>query len=112
MDHLPLTRPAPFEEIPDPESPVVHLDVLFADLPVPGREFEVILTAPRQDGGEPLVPVNLPAGVLGCWSAESAVVSVTVCASRASSAVAAVEALVPELAGRAGATFEVRAAPA
>lgn len=91
-------------------SPVLRLTALFPEIPEDDREFEVTLTALRADGGLPLVPTVLPKGVIGCWSAESAVASVTVMASRASLAVAAVEALLPDLAGVAGAKFEVRAA--
>lgn len=89
------------------ESPVVRLNVLFPELAETARPFEVTLTAPRADGGEPLVPAVLPDGVLGCWQADSAVVSVTVLASRASGAVAAVEALLPDMAGARGAKFTV-----
>ena len=67
------------------------------------------MTVPRGDGGEPLVPRVLPPEVLGCWSADQVTASVTVLASRPSGAVAAVEALVPELARSAGAVVTVRA---
>ena len=52
------------------DSPVVHLNVLFPDLAEQKRPFEVVLTVPRPDDGEPLVPCTLPAEVLGCWSAD------------------------------------------
>jgi hypothetical protein len=42
------------------------------------------------------------AGVLGCWSADQVTVSATVLASRPATAVATVEALMPELTGAAG----------
>lgn len=89
-------------------TPVLRLNALFPEILEEDREFQVTLTAPRADGGLPLVPAVLPGGVIACWSAESAVVSATVMASRASIAVAAVEALLPDLAGAAGARFEVR----
>lgn len=90
-------------------TPVLRLNALFPEILDEDREFAVTLTSPRADDGEPLVPTVLPKGVLGCWSAGSVIVSVTVMASRASGAVAAVEALLPDLAGAAGASFEVRA---
>jgi hypothetical protein len=48
--------------------------------------------------------------VIGCWSADQVVVSVTVLASRPSGALAVSEVLVPELAGAAGAEVTIRAA--
>jgi len=60
--------------------------------------------------GEPLVPRALPPEVLGCWSAAEVIVSVTVLTSRPSAAVAAVEALVPEVTRAEGAAVTVRAA--
>ena len=78
------------------------------DLSERRRPFEVVVTVPRGDGGEPLVPYALPPVVLGCWSADRVVVSATVNTARPSRAVAAVEALVPELAGAAGASVTVR----
>jgi len=89
-------------------SPVVRLDVLFPEFEEQKRPFEVMVTVPRSDGGEPLVPHTLPAEVLSCWSADHVVVSVTVLASRPSAAVAAAEVLVPDLAGAAGAVVTVR----
>jgi hypothetical protein len=73
------------------------MDTLWPELPSQRRPFEVMMTAPREDGGDPLVPRALPPEVLSCWSADQVIVSVTVLASRPSAAVAAVEALVPEL---------------
>ena len=72
------------------------------------RPFEVVVTVPRTDGGEPLVPCALPAGVLGCWSAEQVIASVTVLAPGPSGAVAAAEVLMPELtqASRAAVTVQ------
>ena len=58
------------------------------------------------------MPRVLPPEVLGCWSADQVVASVTVLAWRPSSAVAAVEALLPELARSADAVVTVRAAGA
>jgi hypothetical protein len=72
------------------------------------RLFEVLVTVTREDGGEPLVPRPLPEDVLGCWSAGELTVSARVLALRPSRAVAAVEALVPELARAAGAAVTVR----
>jgi hypothetical protein len=94
------------------DSPTVCLDVLFPDLAEPRRPFEVVVTVPRSDGGEPLVPVALPPEVLGCWSADQVVVSLTVLAARPSAAVAAAEVLVPDLAIAAGAVVSVRPARA
>lgn len=85
------------------------MDALWPELAEQKRPFEVVVTVPRADGGEPLVPCKLPAEVLGCWSADQVTVSVTVLASRPSGAVAAAEVLVPELSRAAGA--EVRARP-
>lgn len=93
-------------------APVVSMDVLWPELAGQRRPFEVVVTVPRADGGEPLVPRVLPPEVLGCWSADQVVASVTVLTWRPSSAVAAVEALVPELARSAGAVVTVRAAGA
>lgn len=36
--------------------PVVNIDVLWPELAEQRRAFEVVVTMPRQDGGEPLVP--------------------------------------------------------
>lgn len=90
--------------------PIVSMDVLWPELVEERRAFEVVVTVPRQDGGEPLVPRALPPEVFGCWSADKVVASVTVLGSRPSRAVAAVEAPVPELARAAGAVVMVRAA--
>jgi hypothetical protein len=87
------------------------MDALWLDMPEPRRPYEVVLTVPREDGGEPLVPRALPTVVLGCWSATQVVASVTVLAARPSAAVAAAEALVPDLAEAAGAIVTVKAAP-
>lgn len=54
------------------------------------------------------MPRSLRAVVFGCWSATQVVASVTVLASRPSMAVAAAEALVPELAQAAGAVVTVK----
>ena len=89
---------------------VVTMDALWPDMPEQRRPYEVVLTVPREDGGEPLVPRALPAAVLGCWSTTQVVASVTVLAARPSMAVAAAEALVPELARAAGALMTVKAA--
>jgi hypothetical protein len=77
--------------------PVVSMDALWPDLAEQRRPFEVVVTVSREDGGGPLVPRALPPEVLGCWSASQVVASVTVLTSRPSLAVAAAEALVPEL---------------
>jgi hypothetical protein len=90
-------------------APVVNMDVLWPELAEQRRSFEVVMTVPREDGGEPFVPRALPCGVLGCWSADQVVASVTVLAARASAAVAAAEALMPEIARSAGAVVTVRA---
>ena len=74
------------------------------------RSYEVVLVVPRVDGGEPLVPCALPPQVLGVWSADRVTVSAVLSAARPSGAVAAVEALVPELARAAGAVVTVRPA--
>ena len=46
------------------------------------QPFEVVLVVPRKDGGEPLVPRDLPAEVLACWFVDRVVVSATVTAAR------------------------------
>ena len=69
-----------------------------------------MLTVPREDGGEPLVPRALPALVLGCWCATRVLASVTVLAARPSAAVAAAGALVPDLAHAAGVIVTVKSA--
>ena len=89
---------------------VVTMDALWPDMPEQRRPYEVVLTVPRQDGGEPLVQRVLPAVVLGCWSATQVVASVTVLAARPSMAVAAAGALVPDLAQAVGAIVTVKAA--
>jgi hypothetical protein len=61
--------------------------------------YKVVTTVPREDGGEPLVPYDLPPEVLACWSADQVTVSATMTASGPSRAVAALDALAPELAG-------------
>jgi hypothetical protein len=83
-----------------------------AELADQRRAFEVMVTVPRADGGEPFVPHALPPEVLGCWSADQVVASVTVLTAWPSGAVAAAEALVPELARAAGAVVTVRAVEA
>jgi hypothetical protein len=87
-------------------------DALWPELAGQRRAFEVVVTVPRGDGGEPLVPRALPPEVLGCWSADQVAASVAVLAARPSGAVAAAEALVPELTWSAGAVVTVRAAGA
>jgi hypothetical protein len=89
---------------------VVTMDALWPDMPEQRRPHEVVVTVPREDGGEPLVPRSLPALVLGCWSAALVTASVTVMAARPSLAVAAAGALMPELARAAGALVTVKAA--
>jgi hypothetical protein len=86
------------------------MDALWPELPEQRRPFEVVVTAPREDRDEPPVPRALPPQVLGCWSADQVTVSATVLASHPSAAVAAVEALVPELTCAAGVAVTVRAA--
>lgn len=88
-------------------SPLVTMEALWPDLPEQKRPYEVVVTVPCQDGGEPLVPRDLPPEVFGCWQANQLTVSATVIASRPSRAVAAVEALIPELAGATGASVTV-----
>ena len=88
--------------------PIVSMEALWPELPEQCRPYEVLLTVPREDKGEPLVPRELPPEVLGCWSADTVTVSATVLASRPSRAVAAVEALVPELAEATGAAVTAR----
>jgi len=67
------------------------------------------IPVPREDGGEPFVPHALPRGVLGCWSVDQVVASVTVLAAAIGRCRAA-EALVPEPARPAGAVVTVRTA--
>jgi hypothetical protein len=88
------------------------MDALWPDLPEQRSLFEIVLIVPREDKGEPLVPRALPPEVLGCWSADRVIVSATVLASDPARAVAAVEALVPELTRAAGAAVTVRVADA
>jgi copper amine oxidase-like protein len=57
-----------------------------------------------------LVPCSLPDGVVGCWSAGSATVSLTVRAARPSAAVAAAEVLAPDLTNSGRAEVTVRPA--
>lgn len=82
------------------------MEALWPELPEQCRPYDVLLTAPREDKGEPLVPRELPPEVLACWTADT--VSATVVASRPSRAVAAVHALVPQLAEATGAAVTVR----
>jgi hypothetical protein len=89
---------------------VVTMDALWPDMPERRRPHEVVVTVPREGGGEPLVPRSLPALVPGCWSATLVTAPVTVMAARPSLAVAAAEALMPELARAAGALVTVKAA--
>jgi hypothetical protein len=85
--------------------PIMNMDVLWPELAEQLHAFEVVVTVPRQDGGEPLVPRALPSEVLGCWSADQVVASVRVVASRPLGAVAATEALAPEMAKASGAVL-------
>jgi hypothetical protein len=91
-------------------SPVTGMDALWTELPEQRRPFEIVLIAPREDRGEPLVPRALPPEVLGCWSADQVIVSAIVLAPGPTAALAAVEALAPELTRAAGAAVTVRAA--
>jgi hypothetical protein len=59
-------------------SPIVSMDALWPELPGQRRPFEVVVTVPREDGGEPLVPHAMPPEVLSCWSADQVIVSATV----------------------------------
>jgi hypothetical protein len=86
------------------------MDALWTGLAEQRRPFEVVVTVGREDGGEPVVPRELPPEVLGCWSATQVVASVTVLAAQPSSAAAAGEELIPELARAAGAVVTVKAA--
>jgi hypothetical protein len=92
------------------ESLVVAMDALWPDMPGQRRPYEVVVTVPREDGGEPFVPRSSPAVVLGCWNAWLVTASVTVMAARPSLAVAAAEALVLEFAQAAGAVVTVKVA--
>ena len=78
---------------------VVSMDALWPELAEQRHAFEVVMTVPREDGEGPFVPHALSRGVLGCWSADQVVASVTVLTSRPSGAVAAAEALVPNSPG-------------
>lgn len=69
-------------------SHVVGLDALWPEFSGQQRRFEVVVTVPREDGGEPLAPRTLPPEVLTCWSADQVIVSATVVASRLASAAA------------------------
>jgi hypothetical protein len=91
------------------ELPLVSMTALWPDLAEQRRTYEVTLTVPRQDGGDPLAPRTLPARVIGVWSADQTIVSVTVLATYPSGALAAVEALLPDLARAAGAAITVKA---
>ena len=90
--------------------PVVSMTALWPDLPEARRLYEVVISVPRDDEGGPLVPFSLPDGVVGCWSAGSATVSLTVRAARPSAAVAAAEVLAPDLANSGRAEVTVRPA--
>jgi hypothetical protein len=106
-----MSVPAPTLTFMDPPT-VVGMDALWAELPEQRRPYEIVLVAPREDTGEPLVPRALPPEVLGCWSADQVIVSAIVPASGPTAAIAAVEALVPELTRAAGTAVTVRAADA
>jgi hypothetical protein len=93
-------------------SPVAGMGALWTELPEQRRPFEIVLVVPREDKGEPLVPRTLPPEVLGCWSAHQVIVSAIVLASGPTAAIAAVEALIPDLTRAAGAAVKVRAADA
>ena len=93
-------------------SPVAGMGALWTKLGGQRRPFEIVLVVPREDVGEPLVPHTLPPEVPGCWSADQVIVSAIVLASGPTAAIAAVEALVPELARASGAAVTVRAADA
>src|SRR3984957_5027119 len=75
-----VSAPAYREVMSEPV--VVTMDALWPDMPEQRRPYEVVVTAPREDGGEPLVPRSLPAVVLCCWSATLVTASVTVMAAR------------------------------
>lgn len=71
------------------------------------RPFEIVMTVPREDSGQPFVSRPLPPGVSGAWSAKSVTISATLTAASASLAVAAIEALVPDLARAEGVRWSV-----
>ena len=86
------------------------MDALWPELAEHRHPFEVVMTCRARTVESPSCRTHLPRGVLGCWSADQVAASVKVLASRPSGAVAAAEALVPELAWSAGAVVTVRAA--
>ena len=90
--------------------PVVSMTALWPDLPEARRLYEAVIRVPRDDEGRPLVPLSLPDGVVGCWSAGSATISLTVRAARPSAAVAAAEVLAPDLANSGRVEVTVRPA--
>jgi hypothetical protein len=92
-------------------TPSVTMEAPWPGLPEQRRPYEVVLSVPREDGGEPLVPYALPSEILACWSAEKVTASAVVSAASPSNAVAAVEALVPGLAQAAGAVVTASPAP-
>jgi len=47
-------------------SPIVSMEALWPELAEQWRPYEVLLTVPREDKGEPLVPREMPPEVLGC----------------------------------------------
>ena len=73
--------------------------------------YKVVTTVPREDGGEPLVPYDLPPEVLACWSADQVTVSATMTASGPSRAVAALDAVAPGASWRQRARRLLTAAP-
>jgi hypothetical protein len=89
------------------------LNVYAMDMPsemtAQGRQFEVVMTVPRLGGSVPLMPRELPDGVFGAWGAVTVTISATVTAAGAGQAVAAVEAIVPDLARADGITVQVHA---
>ena len=71
MSSLPLTCPAPWAEIRAPMEPLFD---------APPRWWEVTVTAPHDDGADPLdlVPAGIPAGVTAVLTAAQVTVTVRV----------------------------------
>lgn len=58
------------------------MESLLPDVPEPLRRFDVTVSVPREDDGDGLVPPSAPRGknVVSAWTAEQAIMCVTVTA--------------------------------
>jgi hypothetical protein len=106
MEYLPLTRSAPFEDIPVTGEPMEPL------FPAPPRWYEVMVTAPHEGDADPLelVPAGIPASATAVLTAAQVQVTVKVKAGSLAEAALLGCLIAGEWARMPGAAVEVRPA--